>query len=81
MTRLEQIRRNLRDHYGLGCGDGFWLLEQLKGAEEALERFSKADGCGCDPVCECLSRSALEIWKEEVISEAKEVLAKIQEGK
>lgn len=35
-----------------------------------------ADDCGCHPVCRCDQESALRIWKEEVISEARTLITK-----
>lgn len=41
--------------------------------EEALKRIA-TDDCGCTPICQCNSESALRVWKEETQQIAKAAL-------
>ena len=57
------------------------LIAERGALKKALEEIGNADGCGCSPICECLSQPSLEIWKEGAMETAKAVLSKYPEAR
>lgn len=48
---------------------------QIAKLREALGRIANGHGCGCRPICQCFQEGSLKIWREEVVSIAREALA------